>query len=59
MFVGGVGLIALPLTIASLPQWLETLKAIWHPTPGVKPTAIGLRQVAVSTLYTTLFIWAW
>lgn len=57
--LGVDGLIALPLFVAYLPQWLETLWAIWNPTPKAKPTAIGIRQLAVSVLYTVLFIWAW
>ena len=53
------GLVAFPLFVAYLPQWLETAWATWHPNPKARPTAIGLRQLAVSTLYTALFIWAW
>ena len=41
-------------------QWLETLwGALIRPAVGVKPTRIGLRQLAVSTLFTLLFILAW
>ena len=40
-------------------QWLETSWGITHPAVGWKPTRIGWRQLAVSTLFTVLFILAW
>ncbi|MGB7876690.1 MAG: YwiC-like family protein [Anaerolineales bacterium] len=40
-------------------QWLETLWGITHPATGWKPTAIGVRQLIVSTLFTVLFIVVW
>ncbi len=40
-------------------QWGETLWGITHPAVGVKPTRIGLRQLAISTLFTVLFILTW
>jgi hypothetical protein len=40
-------------------QWLETLWGITHPARGWKPTAIGIRQLIVSTLFTVLFIVFW
>jgi hypothetical protein len=40
-------------------QWLETLWGITHPAIGWKPTAIGIRQLIVSTLFTGLFIVTW
>jgi hypothetical protein len=42
-----------------LVQWLETLWGITHPAVGWKPTAIGIRQLIVSTLFTVLFIIFW
>jgi hypothetical protein len=42
-----------------LVQWLETMWGILHPAVGWKPTHIGIRQLAVSTLWTVLFIVAW
>lgn len=42
-----------------LVQWLETLWGINHPAAGWKPTAIGVRQLIVSTLFTVLFIIFW
>jgi len=40
-------------------QWLETMWGITHPAAGWKPTAIGIRQLIVSTLFTVLFIVCW
>jgi len=40
-------------------QWLETLWGITHPATGWKPTAIGIRQLIVSTIFTVLFIITW
>ncbi len=41
-------------------QWLESLwGGLFHPAAGWKPTAIGLRQLAVSSLFTLLFILTW
>jgi hypothetical protein len=40
-------------------QWLETLWGITHPAIGWKPTAIGIRQLIVSTIFTGLFIFTW
>lgn len=42
-----------------LVQWLETIWGITHPAAGWKPTAIGVRQLIVSTLFTVLFILFW
>jgi hypothetical protein len=40
-------------------QWGETLWGTLHPAVGMKPTLIGLRQLLVSSLFTTLFILVW
>ena len=40
-------------------QWAESIWGIMKPAVGVKPTKIGLRQLAVSTLFTILFIFTW
>ncbi len=42
-----------------LVQWLETIWGVSHPASGWKPTAIGIRQTIVSTLFTLLFIIFW
>lgn len=47
----------LPLPFAL--QWLETLWGIQNPAVDVRPTRIGLRQLAVSSLFTLFFILAW
>lgn len=40
-------------------QWAETVWGITHPATGWKPTAIGIRQLIVSILWTILFILCW
>jgi hypothetical protein len=40
-------------------QWVETVWGVTHPAAGWKPTAIGIRQLIVSTLWTILFILCW
>lgn len=40
-------------------QWGETLYSIFRPAIGVKPTSIGFRQLAISSLFTILFILTW
>jgi hypothetical protein len=40
-------------------QWLETVRGTLRPAVGVRPTAIGYRQLAVSSLFTVLFVLAW
>jgi hypothetical protein len=47
----------LPLPYAL--QWAETIWGTLRPAVGVKPTAIGIRQLIVSTLFTILFIFNW
>lgn len=40
-------------------QWLETVWGAWRPAIRMRPVAIGLRQLAVSTLFTAAFILLW
>ncbi|MGD2027599.1 MAG: YwiC-like family protein [Anaerolineales bacterium] len=40
-------------------QFLEVVWGAFRPAVGVKPTRIGLRQLAVSTIFTILFILVW
>ncbi len=47
------------VSLAFLLQWGETLWGILRPAIGVKPTAIGIRQLIVSILFTLLFIIFW
>ena len=55
--LGGItpALIALPYLL----QWAETIRGTLKPAMQEKPRAIGMRQLAVSTLFTLLFILAW
>jgi hypothetical protein len=47
------------LFIPFLLQWAETIYGTLEPAVGYKPTAIGIRQLIVSSLFTLLFITAW
>ena len=49
------GLLYIPYAI----QWLETLFGTTHPAMGYKATRIGLRQLAVSTIFTITFMIIW
>jgi hypothetical protein len=41
-------------------QWSETVwGTLYRPAVGARPTAIGLRQLAISSLFTLLFILTW
>jgi len=40
-------------------QWGETLRGVLRPAIGAKPRAIGFRQLAVTAVFTLLFILAW
>jgi hypothetical protein len=45
-----------------LPYALQSAETLWgtlRPAIGKKPTQIGLRQLAVSTIFTILFILTW
>ena len=47
------------LTIPYALQWLETIWGTLNPAIGKRPTAIGFRQLFVSSLFTLLFILTW
>jgi hypothetical protein len=47
------------LFVAYVVQWLETCRAAVRPAAGVRPRAIGMRQLAVSATFTLLFILFW
>lgn len=47
------------LPLAFVVQWAETLYGTLRPAVGVKPTAIGVRQLLVSLLFTICFIFFW
>lgn len=40
-------------------QWAESVWGALRPALAVRPTAIGMRQLIVSTIFTLLFILAW
>ncbi len=40
-------------------QWLETVWGVLNPAIGARPTQIGIRQLAVSSLFTVVFIVTW
>jgi len=47
------------LFVPYLVQWLEVLRGTLQPAFALQPRAIGFRQLAVSTLFTLLFILTW
>jgi hypothetical protein len=47
------------LFAAYLPQWLETVAGTIRPAVGMRPVAIGMRQLVVSIVFTLLFMLAW
>jgi hypothetical protein len=57
--LGWSGMLPRWIFIPYLLQWLETVWGITHPAIGWKATAIGVRQLVVSTLFTVLFIVFW
>ena len=59
LILGWLGWLPQWIFIPYLLQWLETVWGISHPATGWKPTAIGIRQLIVSTLFTLLFILSW
>ena len=55
--VGRITSPLLPLPYAL--QWAESLFGTLRPAVGYRPTAIGVRQLIVSSLFTLLFILTW
>lgn len=58
----GLSIVGILPTLIALPyllQWAETIRGTLQPAVQEKPKAIGMRQLAVSTLFTLLFILAW
>lgn len=53
------GLAAFFIWIPFLIQFGETLWGTFHPAAGAKPIAIGMRQLAISVLFTLVFILLW
>jgi hypothetical protein len=52
-------IVPLWLFLPYLVQWLEVLRGTLQPAFALQPKAIGFRQLAVSTLFTLLFILTW
>lgn len=62
IFVTSLGLGKVLPGLLPIPYFLQWLESIWgtiRPAMGVKPTTIGLRQLAVSITFTLLFIITW
>ena len=62
IFVAALAMINLVAPLLILPyalQWGETIWGTLNPAIGTRPTAIGFRQLFVSSLFTLLFILTW
>ena len=59
LFLSVIGRLSGCMFVPFLLQFLETAWGTLNPAIGEKPTRIGLRQLAVSSLFTLLFIIAW
>jgi len=57
--LAGFGWVSAWLIFAYLLQWIESIWGTLKPAVKAKPTAIGIRQLVVSSLFTLLFIFAW
>jgi hypothetical protein len=62
LFVIALGLANLVSLVLFLPYALQFGETVWgtlNPAIGVRPTAIGVRQLIISSLFTLLFIITW
>ena len=62
LLAAGLGLSGLVpgwLWVAYALQWAETVRGVTRPAVGLKPRAIGLRLLLVSTGFTLLFVLGW
>lgn len=57
--LGFVGVLPRGVWLAFAWQWAETLYGALRPAVKMRPTAIGVRQLIVSTVFTVLFILLW
>ena len=57
--LGVTGITSRWLFVAFLPQWFEALCCFTRPATGWKPSKIGYRQLALSVLFTLLFLLTW
>lgn len=53
------GLVPSLLFVPYAVQWAETVQGTLRPAIDLRPTAIGIRQLIISTLFTLLFILTW
>ena len=61
-FAVGIGVLGWTpkwIALAFAIQWIETLWGTFRPAIRTRPTIIGLRQLAVSTLFTIVLILTW
>jgi len=59
LVLGIAGILPPLLNLPYALQWAESIYGTIRPAIGYKPTAIGIRQLIVSTLFTILFIITW
>jgi len=57
--LGIIGWLPRFIFIPFLLQFIETLWWAFNPAIKAKPTSVGFRQLAISTLFTILFILVW
>jgi len=57
--LAALGLLPALLPVPYLVQWVEAVWGTLNPAVGRRPTAIGLRQLVVSVIFTIAFILTW
>ena len=57
--LGRTGVVSQWLWVPYCVQALEVLQGVWRPALGVKPVAIGVRQLIVKIVFVVLFIALW
>jgi hypothetical protein len=57
--LGQTGVVSNWLWVPYLWQASEVLRGVWLPALGVKPVAIGIRQLLVKIVFVVLFIILW
>ena len=57
--LGRTGVVSPWLWVPYLLHAFEVLRGIWLPALGVKPVAIGVRQLLVKIIFVVLFIALW
>ena len=59
LVLGQIGVVSHWLWVPYLWQAAEVLRGVWLPASGVKPVAIGVRQLLVKIVFVVLFIALW